>query len=85
VVSSELPIHELAVRLGREGWGVADGIVTVGGLVAAELGRIPVVGEEVTVSGVRLRVVEADERMSKKIEVTPPSPAADEGDAPYSI
>jgi putative hemolysin len=69
VVSGELPIHELAARLGRDRWGGADGVVTVGGLVAAELGRIPVRGDRVTIDGVRLRVVEADARTAKQVEV----------------
>jgi CBS domain containing-hemolysin-like protein len=81
VISGELPIHELAARIGKDRWGDStDGVVTVGGLVSAELGRIPMPGEEVAIEGVVLRVVEADLRMAKRIEVTVlPTVTADAG------
>lgn len=44
---------------------------TLGGLVMAELGRVPVVGDVVEVPGVRLRVDAMDGRRVDRIRVTP--------------
>ena len=78
VVDAELPIHDLATRLGRDGWGGDDGVVTVGGLVAARLGRIPERGDEVSVDSVMLKVVDADPRAARRVEVSFP-PRLDNG------
>jgi putative hemolysin len=71
VVPGDLAIRELATRLGRERWGSRDGVITVGGIVAAEVGRVPAFGDKVTVDGVELHVVDADGRTAKRVEVTP--------------
>lgn len=47
---------------------------TLGGLVLATLGRLPVAGDEVTVGTVRLRVAAMDGRRIDRVELTPPAP-----------
>jgi putative hemolysin len=42
---------------------------TVAGLIAAELGRIPMINDEVNVPGCRLTVVEMDGRRVSRIHV----------------
>ena len=42
---------------------------TVGGFIAAELGRIPMVGDEILVDGARLSVVEMDGRRVSRVRV----------------
>ncbi|EHI12585.1 hemolysin family protein [Mycolicibacterium thermoresistibile] len=53
-VSARLPIEDLGELYGREFDGDLD-VDTVGGLVALELGRVPLPGAEVTWDGLRLR------------------------------
>jgi CBS domain containing-hemolysin-like protein len=53
-VSARLPIEDLGELYGREFDGDLD-VDTVGGLVALELGRVPLPGAEVTWDGRRLR------------------------------
>ena len=48
---------------------------TLGGLILATLGRLPVVGDDVTVGGVRLQVIAMDGRRVDRVELTPPPPA----------
>lgn len=42
---------------------------TIGGFIAAELGRIPMVGDEILVDGARLSVVEMDGRRVSRVRV----------------
>ncbi|HEY8491558.1 MAG TPA: hemolysin family protein [Dehalococcoidia bacterium] len=55
---------------------------TVGGLIYHSLGKMPVVGDEIQVDGLRLRVLSVVGRRIKKVRVTkeaaPAEPAADE-------
>ncbi|MGV0835224.1 hemolysin family protein [Mycolicibacterium thermoresistibile] len=53
-VSARLPIEDLGELYGREFNGDLD-VDTVGGLVALELGRVPLPGAEVSWDGLRLR------------------------------
>lgn len=48
---------------------------TLGGLVLATLGRVPVAGDQVTVEGVDLTVVTMDGRRVDRVEVRPTGPA----------
>ena len=67
-LAGDTPLHELAARLGLPAeWAPADGVVTVGGLVVARLGRVPVAGEEVEAEGMRLRVLESDARVVRRV------------------
>lgn len=72
VVDGETPLHDLRERLGLAEWVADAEVVTVGGLVASQLGRIPRVGEETEVDGVFIRVLESDGRRVRKVSVTPP-------------
>lgn len=72
VMEGDTPLHEVRERLGRPDWALDTPVVTVGGVIAAQLGRIPRPGEEVEVEGVRLRVLEADGRAVRKVSLTPP-------------
>ena len=56
LVPGRLPVREWAHALGPEGAAAGRRVTTVGGLVLARLGRVPVVGDEVRVGGVVLRV-----------------------------
>jgi putative hemolysin len=56
---------------------------TVAGYVLAELGRLPVVGDEVTVEGRELTVLELDGRRISRLSVSPaPQPEAGTDDVP---
>ena len=52
---------------------------TVAGYVLAELGRLPVVGDTVTVEARELTVLELDGRRIARLSVSPPVEAAEEG------
>jgi CBS domain containing-hemolysin-like protein len=55
---------------------------TVAGLILSALGRIPRPGEQVTVEGYELSVVDADERRILKVKVRAPRPASSEPPSP---
>ena len=80
VVRGDVPIHELAQRLGRDGWGdsvvaaTPQQIVTVAGLLIAHFQRLPGAGEEAVIDGVRLRVLDADRRAIRRVGVRPEPP-----------
>ena len=69
VVTGDLPLHELAARLGRPEWSDNANAVTVAGLLSSELGRFPAVGEELVVDGVRLHIEEADGPNVRRVRV----------------
>ena len=75
VVDARLPIEELeehfAIQVEREKFD------TVGGLIFYLLGRIPAIGETVECNGIRLIVLDADERRISKVRVTKRSEAAE--------
>lgn len=68
-VPGDTPLHELAARLGLPDWTPDSSVVTVGGLIVARLGYVPEIGEEVTVDGVRFRVLESDTRVVRRATV----------------
>ena len=70
VVRGDMPVHDLAQRLGRPGWGAGTSAVTVGGLLTAYVQRIPAPGEAVAIDGVRLRVLDGDRRAVKRVGVS---------------
>jgi len=43
---------------------------SVGGLIVTELGRMPSVGDQVAVDGIRLKVLSVNGRRIKKVRVT---------------
>jgi len=75
IVAGDTPLHELALRMGREQWAQDEPVVTVGGLVSARSGTIATEGTEVEVEGVTLRVLAADTRAVRRVLVMPHSPS----------
>lgn len=77
LVSGDTPVHELARVLEKPEWGNRAGVATVGGLVVAELSRIPARGEELVVDGVHLRVLETDGKTVRRVQAmgSGPGPA----------
>jgi putative hemolysin len=69
LLPGDVPLHEVREMLEKPEWAAEETVVTVGGLVASHLGRIPRPGEEVEVEGVRVRVLEADVRAVRKVSV----------------
>ncbi len=67
VASGKAEIEDVAEAIGVE---VAQGeFHTVGGLVFSELGRVPVPGESFEYGGLRLDILEADERRVHRVRV----------------
>ena len=79
-VDARLPIEELeeyfSVEIER------DKFDTVGGLIFHLTGRIPKVGEEVESGGIRLEVLEADERRISKVRIMRVPEKPEEPEAP---
>jgi CBS domain containing-hemolysin-like protein len=65
----DMLVHDLAQRMNRHDWCARESAATLGGLVQDRLGRFPVEGEEIEAEGVRLRVIEADDRRALRVEV----------------
>ena len=67
VFSGKVGIDELNDRLGvvipREGFG------TIGGYLLAQLGRVPVVGEQLDLDGLHVEVLEAERRRVMRVRV----------------
>lgn len=79
-VSARLPIEDLGELYGREFDGDLD-VDTVGGLVALELGRVPLPGAEVSWDGLRLRAEGgSDHRGRVRIGTVLVSPAESESE-----
>jgi CBS domain containing-hemolysin-like protein len=72
-VSGRLPLRALREFL-FAGAGGADGggASTIAGLVMQRLGRVPRVGDEVEVGGLRARVTEMGERVIERVEISVP-------------
>lgn len=70
IFTGDTPVHEASAKLGVE--IATDGsVVTIGGLVTEHLGRFPRIGDEVEISGLCFRVADGDNRVVRKVEVTP--------------
>ena len=81
VVPGEMPLHELTARLVRPLGPIEQigDVTTVAGLIAARLGRLPDVGDEVAVDGVAFHVVATDGHIAQQVRVTAPPKPADPG------
>jgi len=75
LVDGLMPIDEFEAAMGVRGLSGDGDFDTVAGLVLRELGRIPVAGDRVSVSGLTVEVVDMDGRRIDKVMVTRP-PAA---------
>jgi putative hemolysin len=73
LIDGKLPIDEFKEIVEIEKLPDEERYQTVGGLVMASLGRIPVAGDSVEVRGLRLEVVDMDERRVDKVLVVPAS------------
>lgn len=62
-VSSRLSLWELGEIFGRE--LEDEDVETVGGLMAKELGKVPIVGSEISVSGIRIRALSTSGRRNQ--------------------
>lgn len=68
LVDAALPVETLSNRLGIA-FPETNGVVSVGGLVMEQLGKVPSTGTVVRVGDVELVVRDADERRVRRIEV----------------
>jgi CBS domain containing-hemolysin-like protein len=71
-------IDEVSQRLNVE--IAREGFETVGGFLLANLGRVPVVGEEVDIDGVHVEVLDVERRRINKVRVTRSAAVAGEGE-----
>ena len=76
LVDGLMPIDLFEAAVGVRGLSGDGNFDTVAGLVIRELGRIPAAGDQVSVSGLTLEVVDMDGRRIDKVIVTKPPPAA---------
>jgi magnesium and cobalt transporter len=73
IVKGLTPLEEFNERFGRR--FAAEAVDTVGGLVAAHLGRLPRHGEKIEIEGLGFEVLRADSRRIHLLRVTPAAPA----------
>lgn len=71
-IAGDTPLHELVERLGQDGWGADERVVTIGGLIAARIGRVPISGEKIEVDGVQMHIIESDGRAVRRVNIFPP-------------
>ncbi|MFT3784555.1 MAG: hemolysin family protein [Tepidisphaeraceae bacterium] len=77
VVRGDMPLHELSQQLGQDLTSETS-VVTVGGLITERLGRFPRTGDEVQLTGVKLKVLDGDSRLVRRVEIAPDEvPAAE--------
>ncbi len=77
-ISGLAPLHDVEEELGLAA-DVTDEVSTFGGLIIAELGRIPTPGEAVEFRGLKVRVLEADDRRVLATEVQKVQPEDGKG------
>jgi CBS domain containing-hemolysin-like protein len=67
----DTPLVDVARLIGREGWMESEReAATVGGLMVARLGRVPVAGDEVVADDVTLHAVECDTMTVRRVRVS---------------
>ncbi len=76
VIDARVPLDDVNEELGVN-WS-ADDYDSLGGLVFDRLGRIPVVGDTITVDGVRIVVESAEGRRLRKLHLTVVDPVAEQ-------
>ncbi len=70
IVSAEADIDEVNEKLGIFLPENADVYESVGGFIESQLGKIPQKGESIEHSGVRIDILESDEKRIKKVRIT---------------
>ncbi len=68
-VRGTIDLRKVCHRLGLE-WSPDLHMVTVGGLIITELGRLPVAGDAVDWRGYRFDVIEASERRAERVRIS---------------
>ncbi|MEM8547154.1 MAG: hemolysin family protein [Pseudomonadota bacterium] len=79
VARGDLDLRRLASSLDAR-WDPDSDVASVGGLLAETLERIPRIGDELEWQGYLLRVIRADRRRARVIEITP-LPSVDEDES----
>lgn len=80
-VGGYVPLHELRTHIDLEGFEPPEGVDTIGGLVASELGRWPRVGDQISMGEyfVRVTSVAPDRRITLLIRPATQQKARDDG------
>jgi len=68
-IEGTTPLGDLARQFGLGDWPTEEPVVTVSGLLADRLGRIPAVGDQVQTGGFLFRVLASDGRAARRVEV----------------
>lgn len=77
VVKAEMPVSHLADYLKKPGWASSAETRSVGGLLVSRLGRVPRVGDEVAIDGIKLTAHRTTSRSVAEVRVDfPPAPAS---------
>lgn len=69
VVSGLTPLHEIEAKFAVDFDN--EEVSTIGGLVTSELGRIPEVGTEVFITGLRIEITEVDDTRVIEVKIRP--------------
>ena len=67
-VRGTIDLRKVCHRLGLD-WSPDLHLVTLGGLIVAELGQLPVAGDAISWRGYRFEVIEASERRAERIRI----------------
>lgn len=68
-ISGLVPVHELPESINQ--FESEDDLATIGGVVTKELGRIPEKGENVTIKGMQVSIIDADDTRVLLMEIDP--------------
>jgi putative hemolysin len=68
-VPGDAPLHEVSARLRRPERDATA--ATLSGLIVSKLGRVPVAGEQLTIDGFSLKVLDSDGRVVRRVLVRP--------------
>ena len=70
-VSGLTPLHEIEANFGVE--IDSEEVSTIGGLVTSEMGRIPDIGEKITLNGLQIEITGVDETRIIEVRIRPDS------------
>jgi putative hemolysin len=68
-VPGDAPLHEVSARLRRP--ERESGAATISGLIVSDLGRVPAAGEQLTIDGVGLKILDSDGKVVRRVLVQP--------------
>lgn len=72
LIDGMMPVEEVAELIGLASLGGQDDVTTLGGLMMAQLKRIPVASDHVDIDGYRFEVMDMDGRRVDKVLIVPP-------------